>query len=108
MNLYLRLIAQLRRYWRLLAATVLATVLFALLEGVSIGMISPLTHALFKEATVAGAAADRTRGDGAMPADADASPVDLLVLAPRGQASRRREAPVAAVAVRRRAGRSPG
>ncbi|MGD8396310.1 MAG: ABC transporter ATP-binding protein [Candidatus Eiseniibacteriota bacterium] len=46
MRLYLRLLQTLRPYVRLLAATILVTALYALLEGVSIGMISPLTHAL--------------------------------------------------------------
>jgi subfamily B ATP-binding cassette protein MsbA len=66
MKLYLRLLSHLRPYFRLLASTVVVTILFAALEGASIGMISPLTKPLMekveRDGATSGAAQEAEEG----------------------------------------------
>ena len=54
MRTYLALLGTLRPYRRLLAQTLAATIAFSILSAISIGMISPLTRALFARVDTAG------------------------------------------------------
>jgi subfamily B ATP-binding cassette protein MsbA len=84
MNLTFALLGTLRPYKRLIAQTLVASLLYAILSGLSIGMISPLTRALFSrvEPVDAGApgetAAALTAGETPTAPGETASPVPEL------------------------------
>jgi len=73
MSLFLRLIAYVRPYWRRLLAALVCMAVFAVLSGVTLGMILPFVNVLFQEhALVAEETANDGRGDGLLGA-ADAA-----------------------------------
>ena len=67
---FLRVLAYVRRYLRLLAGALFFTVLFALMSGVSLGMILPFANVLFHDGTAAAPNAATT--EIAPPSDATA------------------------------------